>query len=420
MNYSLADIGLTEASLTGTDVVVDIETMFDAMPTPSELLLHVSADGNLANICPTKRGILRINKIDSTVASILFTNRVDGKLYTASFIKNPLTFSGWVNLMSHAEEDFDDLELENKVANIISAIGDISLVDHYGGTIVDILNKYTRQVLVDSSTTPNKIVLSNYYGDIANISYDTPIVVQVNNNSVDWTEGVDPAPVIEFNKDIYVDGVFDHTQTVTYPLKMIDMNGSWNSYRDIAAGDMTKNVFYNLVKRTIEITPGIPEPCFVVIAQSTESEISSLNNRVTTLEDYFSTTIAENDTFVITNINSTEAIISNITSNNIVTQNLEVTNNLIIGSPNPLEIPNGMIIQGTTNATALIIGNSLNLETASVTLKQNPGGADLINKSYVDSKAAATITEIMNKFAVGTSAPPATGTPGTFYFQLKS
>ena len=420
MIYNLSDIGITENDLNKSTIKDNIKVIFDAMDTGSELSLHIKEDGNLANICPETRGTFYINKIDATIATLQFNSRVTGKFYSATFVNDPIIFSGWIGALSKEEEDTDDLPLENRVSKIENTIGDITLMDHYGGTIIDVLNKYTRQVLVDSSPTPNKIVLTNYYGNIQDISYNTPITVQVNNNSVDWTPGEDPEPVVEFRKDIYEDGQYVETITKTYPLKIVDLSGNWDSYREIGLGDMTKNVFYNLIKRDIFLTPGDPSSlteCFVLLAQSVESEIQSIANRIRNLENYF-----ENNTFNIHQILANAVTTSSLTTNGNanITENLTVDGLVTFNDTRPIEAKGGINASGTSNFYKINIDNSLNLSQATVTLKSNPQGSDLINKTYVDNKAAATKAEVMANFKVGTSSPPSTGTPGTFYFQLKS
>lgn len=419
MYKTLLDIGLTEASLVGTTIAENLEIIFDAMEVNTELSVHVSADGALADTCPSqfgtaKRGVLSIRKLDSVVAKAEYLQRVGGYLYTGVFVKSPLAFYGWTEALTKVVEDLDDTTIESKVAKIESVIGDINLMDHYGQTIVEVLNKYTRQVLTDSSSVPNKITLENYYGNIQDISYDTPIIVQVANNSVNWTPGVDNAPIVEFKKDVYVDGVFSHVATTTYPLKMVDLTGAWNTYKNISAGDMTKNVFYNIIKRD----EGADE-IFVLLAQSGESEVQSIGDRVTAIEGKF-------------NVGLTTLSVANIIASAITTGTLSTTGNTAIGgtltvtgratfnNASTTQLINGATIGGTTTVSALTVGTSINLSTAAVTLKASPGTSDLVNKAYVDTKATTTKTEVMANFITGTATPPATGTPGTFYFQLVS
>lgn len=420
--YNLSELG----TFTFTGIAEDdFLAIFNKMSNGSELNHHVNT--NLSLTLPESRGILGVVKIDDLVASLQFTGRSSGKLFFASFVKTPLAFSGWHKAMTPEEEAADDVYIEQRVAAIEAAIGDLSLMDHYGGDVVSVLNKYTRQVLVDSSPNANKIKCKNYYGNIQDISYDSTLFVQVANNSVDGVNGE-----ITFEKDIYKNAVYVRTDTKTFPLVIGDLSGSWDSVRQIGLNDLTKNVFYHLIKRKFESSPGVWTDMFVILASAGESEISAVQSRVGALEGRFSQTNVPNDTFNIYKILATSLDINDLKSKSIDNTNALSTgslstptgsiNNLTINSALTLSasVPkvtfyNGVELKGTSSIASPTISGTLNISNCSVSLKGSPGNTDLVNKKYVDDKAVNTVNA---KFTVSWNAPPATGTAGTFWFQL--
>ena len=412
MNTSLSDIGLTEASLSGT-MNENIATIFGALPVGERIILHVSADGNLADTCPTSRGTFDMFNIDDTLGALSFIERVSGKYYTASYTTS--TWSGWIRAWTQTEEDADDATYEAKVDALELAIGDIDVVDHYGSTIVQILNKYTRQVLLDSSTTGNEILLEDYYGNIEEITYNTPLKVQVANDSL-----ATPAATITFVKE--VEGEADIEEE--YPLMIVDLSGTtYDDYRDIVANDLTQFVFYDLVKREYEVTPGNPATLtdiFVVTAASSSAEINSLELRIEAIEDLFDAGL-NNLTVVGLVASATVQALSLIsTGNTTVGGLLDVTGASRFRSTTKTEFDYGINAGDTSTLVNLTLSGILNLASASVTLKSSPTGSDLVNKTYVDAVGTAAIATVMANFDVGTADAPATGTPGTFYFQLES
>lgn len=411
MNTSLADISLTEASLDGT-MQENIATIFTALPAGERIILHVSADGNLANTCPESRGTFDMFNIDDTLGVLSFTERVTGKYYTASYTS--IKWSGWMRALTETEEDADDSIIEDKVEVLENAVGDINLLDHYGSNIVSILNKYTRQVLNDSSTTANQIILEDYFGNIQDITYNTPLKVQVANDST--TGGA----TIKFIKAVEGQANIEKT----YPLMIVDLSGTtYDDYRAITSNDLTKYVFYDLVKREYETTPGDPSTLtdiFVVTASSGSSEINSLVLRIENIEELFDAGL---DTLGLASlVCSAQVSAATVvtTGNATIGGNLDVTGTARFRNSTKTEFDYGINSGGTSTFTDITLSGILNLAAASVTLKSSPGGSDLVNKTYVDGKATAATAAALENFSVGTAVAPATGTPGTFYFQLES
>lgn len=402
MNYSLASIGLSDASLIGGTLSTNFKIIFDAMTEGSVLSIHIKEDGNLSTMCPDglTRGLLTFIKIDTTIASATFMDRVTTKQYTGVYSDSTDEFLGWTGVVTNYEKQEANTPLDLRVVDLENSVGDITLVEHYGGNLVDILNKYTRQVLTDSSLVANALLLKDYYGNIHSITYNTPILVQANNSSINGEA------TVKFEKDVYADGVLIETLEEEYPLKIIDLVGSWDTYRDLQTGDMVKNIFYNLVKRQAMLIPDDPESLaeiFVLVPQSGESEFGSLSDRVLVIEGFFAGNVFTAPEVVATTLNIG-------TLNNTTTATLANT------------IINGTLSVSGHTTLASVSTTSLNLSLSTVTFKGSPGSADPIPKSYVDAGDTATLATINSRFKVGTADPtvnpPAGSNNGDFYFQI--
>ena len=407
--YTLEDLSLTEASLAGADTAAKLKILFDAITYYKDVQIHVSTTGNLSSMCPESRGTFIFRKVDDAVAMLQFVSRSTGRIYSGTYVDSPSAFYGWFKPIDIADEALDDSLLESKVTALEEAIGDIALVDHYGGTIVEILNKYTRQVLTDSSEVANQILLKDYYGNIQDISYDTPLIVQANNSSIAWDPEEDDAPSITFQKDITewnpVTEEWDIIETIeeTYLIKVLDLAGGPTDYVELTANNMTKNVFYTFIKRQVEVTPGNMLEIFVLLLASDAAEYASVTNRLFDLESVYD---EDKTVFNITNIIATAAV----NCATLVTSGTATigTNGLVEGSFN---VKGNTVLEGTLNVSSvttvgtLAIGTSINLADCAVQIKAIPGAADLVNKSYVDTKAATEAAAINNKFAAGAGAP---------------
>lgn len=408
--YTLEDIGLEDDDLSLLSAAAGMELMFDAIDYYKDVQIHVNSDTNLMGLCPETRGIFILRKVDEAVALVQFIGRTTGKIYTGSFVKNPLHFYGWFEPISMTEENANDTDIESRVEVLEDAVGDITLVDHYGKDIVQILNKYTRQVLLDTSEDANQILLENYYGNIQDITYDTPLIIQVNNDSVAWTAGVDDHPAITFYKEVEGEDPIEET----YKLLKLDLAGGPTSYAAIDENSLTKNVFYTVIKREAELTPGIVEEIFVLLQASESAEYGTVSNRLDDLETRF-----DGDNL----ITIADIIAAGDISGNTITSTSTISAGTNLFAGGTLSVTGNTTLLGTLDVTgattvgALAVGTSINLSNCSVSIKANPGVGDLVNKAYVDTRDTATITTVMAKFAVGTAAPPASGTPGTFYIQ---
>ncbi len=401
-------------------------SIFEALSIADEVNSPVVE--SIEDLCPTASGVFTMKKISSDIAKCEFVDYSTNRLYIGIYAPTISEEVNWLQAWTKAQEDLDDTTVEADVERLKEAFGDTSYLEHYGLTLVEVLNKYTRQVLQDSSTTANHILIADYYGDIEEISYNTPLLVQIANDSITVTDD----PTVTFEKEIWEPNpdwdpefpdaedryILTDTETSVFPLKVLDIDAeSMNEYTDIAQYSMTKNVFYTLIRRETLIE-GVMTDIFVLLSESSAQEYQAISLRLDPIEAIFSNAYADLGLTNITIATLASIAALTVTGNATIGGTLGVTGATTLSSSLAI---NGQlsVISGTSNSTIdkLTISNSINLASATITIPSNPTAGMLVPKSYVDTQDTATYNSVKSNLIKGGTAVPTTGVAGSIYIQ---